>query len=284
MKFGLTFGALNPKSWEGVAVLGDQLGFESAWLPEHMVIPVNSAGSPHHGQEHPPIPANVPVYDVFTYLVFLAGKTENIKFGTHVYNIGLRHPFTVARAVTTLDIVSKGRFLFGIGASWLKEEWDAAELDFSTRGKRVDESLDICIKLWTDEIIEYHGTHFNFEQVAFEPKPFTKPHPPIIVGGDGPAALRRAATIGQGWIPMNHSLEQLPASIAKIGEIRAGAGITEKCEVTLGSGPVTSLDDVKRCRDIGVDRMLVSPWKSSREALDGIKEFADTILGPALDI
>ena len=284
MKFGLTFGALNPKSWEGVAVLGDQLGFESAWLPEHMVIPVQAAGSPHHGQDHPPIPATVPIYDVFTYLAFLAGKTENIKFGTHVYNIGLRHPFTVARAATTLDIVSKGRFLFGIGASWLKEEWDVVGLDFATRGKRVDESLAICIKLWTDEIIEHHGAHFDFDQVAFEPKPFTKPHPPIIVGGDGPAALRRAATIGQGWIPMNHSLEQLPASIAKINEIRAAAGITEKCEITMGGGPVTSLDDVKRCRDFGIDRMLISPWKSSREALDGIKEFAETILGPSLDI
>lgn len=284
MKFGLTFGALNPKSWEGVAVLGDQLGFESAWLPEHMVIPVQAAGSPHHGQDHPPIPATVPIYDVFTYLAFLAGKTENIKFGTHVYNIGLRHPFTVARAATTLDIVSKGRFLFGIGASWLKEEWDVVGLDFATRGKRVDESLAICIKLWSDEIIEHHGAHFDFDQVAFEPKPFTKPHPPIIVGGDGPAALRRAATIGQGWIPMNHSLEQLPASIAKINEIRAAAGITEKCEITMGGGPVTSLDDVKRCRDFGIDRMLISPWKSSREALDGIKEFAETILGPSLDI
>jgi len=284
MKFGLTFGALNPKSWEGVAVLGDQLGFESAWLPEHMVIPVQAAGSPHHGQDHPPIPATVPIYDVFTYLAFLAGKTENIKFGTHVYNIGLRHPFTVARAATTLDIVSKGRFLFGIGASWLKEEWDVVGLDFATRGKRVDESLAICIKLWTDEIIEHHGAHFDFDQVAFEPKPFTKPHPPIIVGGDGPAALRRAATIGQGWIPMNHSLEQLPASVAKINEIRAAAGITEKCEITMGGGPVTSLDDVKRCRDFGIDRMLISPWKSSREALDGIKEFAETILGPSLDI
>ena len=284
MKFGLTFGALNPKSWESVAVLGDQLGYESAWLPEHMVIPVQSAGSPHHGQEHPPIPATVPIYDVFTYLAFLAGKTEQLKFGTHVYNIGLRHPFSVARAVATMDIVSRGRFLFGIGASWLKEEWDAAQLDFATRGKRVDEAIDICLRLWTQEIVEFHGEHFSFAQVAFEPKPLTKPHPPIIVGGDGPAALRRAATIGQGWIPMNHSLEQLPASIAKINAIRSDAGIAEKCEVTMGGGSVTNLDDVKRCRDAGIDRMLISPWKSSREALDGIKDFAERILEPAADI
>lgn len=284
MKFGLTFGALNPKSWESVAVLGDQLGFESAWLPEHMVIPVNAAGSPHHGQDHPPIPATVPIYDVFTYLAFLAGKTERLKFGTHVYNIGLRHPFTVARAVTTLDIVSQGRFLFGIGASWLKEEWDAAGLEFSTRGKRVDEAIEICRRLWTEEIIEFHGAHFEFDKVAFEPKPLTKPYPPIIVGGDGPAALRRAAMIGQGWIPMNHSLEEIPASIAKIKAMREAAGITEKCEVTLAGGSIASLDDVLRYRDAGVDRMLISPWKSSREALAGIQEFAETILTPASQV
>lgn len=284
MKFGLTLGALNPKSWDAVAMLGDQLGFESAWMPEHMVIPVQSAGSPHHGQDHPPIPATVPIYDVFTYLAFLVGKTEHIKFGTHVYNIGLRHPFSVARAATTMDIVSGGRFLFGIGASWLKEEWDAAGLDFATRGKRVDEAIEICRRLWSEDTVEFHGEHFDFDQVAFEPKPVTRPHPPIIVGGDGNAALRRAATIGQGWIPMNHSLEQLPSSIAKIKEMRDAAGIAEKCEVTMGGGAVTSLDDVKRCRDAGIDRMLISPWKSSREALDGIKEFADTILGPGSDI
>ena len=284
MKFGLTLGALNPKSWDSVAMLGDQLGFESAWMPEHLIIPVVSAGSPFHGQEHPPIPATVPMFDVFTYLAYLAGKTDHIKFGTHVYNIGLRHPFSVARAVSTMDIVSGGRFLFGIGASWLKEEWDATGLDFATRGKRVDEAIEICRRLWTEDTVEFHGEHFDFDQVAFEPKPFTKPHPPIIVGGDGNAALRRAATIGQGWIPMNHSLEQLPSSIAKIKEMRDAAGIAEKCEVTMSGGAVTSLDDVKRCRDAGIDRMLISPWKSSREALDGIKHFAETILGPSFDI
>ncbi len=180
--------------------------------------------------------------------------------------------------------MSQGRFLFGIGASWLKEEWDAAGLEFSTRGKRVDEAIEICRRLWTEEIIEFHGAHFEFDKVAFEPKPLTKPYPPIIVGGDRPAALRRAAMIGQGWIPMNHSLDEIPASIAKIKAMREAAGITEKCEVTLAGGSIASLDDVLRYRDAGVDRMLISPWKSSREALAGIQEFAETILTPASQV
>ncbi len=112
----------------------DTLGYDSVWMPEHMVIPVRSAGSPHAGADHPPIPADVPVFDVFAYLGFLAGQTEHIHFGTQVYNIGLRHPFIVARAVATLDVVSNGRLEFGIGASWLQAEWEAVGLDFATRG------------------------------------------------------------------------------------------------------------------------------------------------------
>ena len=86
----------------------DRLGYESVWMPEHLVIPVQMAGSPYAGSDHPPIPPDVPVFDVFAYLGFLAGQTEQIHFGTQVYNIGLRHPFVVARAVTTLDVVSGG--------------------------------------------------------------------------------------------------------------------------------------------------------------------------------
>ena len=92
--------------------------------------------SPHPGETHPPVPPDTPIFDAFAYLAFLAGQTERVRLGTHVYNIGLRHPFIAARAVQTLDIVSGGRVEFGIGASWLEEEWVAAELDFATRGRR----------------------------------------------------------------------------------------------------------------------------------------------------
>ena len=141
-------------------------------MPEHLVLPVQMAGSPHKGDEHPPIPPQTPVFDALNYLSFLAGTTRKIRFGTQVYNIGLRHPFISARAAATLDIVSGGRFEFGIGASWLREEWEAAELDFSTRGARIDETLQVCSALWTEPIVSHHGKFFDFDEVMFEPKQF----------------------------------------------------------------------------------------------------------------
>ena len=120
MKIGLSLGQLRPSLWTEFTREADRLGYESVWMPEHLVLPVRLDGSPFAGSDHPPIPPEVPVFDVFAYLAFLAGQTERIRFGTQVYNIGLRHPFVVARAVATLDVVSSGRLEFGIGASWLR--------------------------------------------------------------------------------------------------------------------------------------------------------------------
>jgi len=169
MKFGITLALAHSSLWPELTRRADELGYESAWLPEHLVLPVQMGGSPHHGHDHPPIPAQTPVFDAMTYLAFLAGQTTNIRFGTQVYNIGLRHPFVSARAAATLDIVSGGRFDFGIGASWLREEWDATGLDFGTRGARVDEALAVCRALWTEPVISHHGRFFDFDEVTFEP-------------------------------------------------------------------------------------------------------------------
>jgi probable F420-dependent oxidoreductase len=268
---------LNPSMWVPVAEEADRLGFESLWMPEHLVIPMQMEGSPYAGQDHPPIPPEVPVFEPFTYLGFLAGRTTNIRFSTHVYNIGLRHPFVSARAVATLDVISGGRAMFGIGASWLEAEWDAVGLDFHTRGRRVDEAIEVCRRLWTDKVVEHHGEFFDFGPVMFEPKPVQQPYPPLIIGGDGPAALRRAATVGDGWIPMNHPLDKLPAAIARIAELRAAAGRDGKTEVTVG-GTIASPDDVAKYEDAGVDRVIVRPWQKSREAIEGMRRYADEVL------
>jgi probable F420-dependent oxidoreductase len=257
--------------------VADGLGFESVWMPEHLVFPVELSGSPVHGAEHPPVPADVPVFDALGYLSFLAGRTERIRLGTNVYNVGLRHPFSTARAVATLDIVSGGRVEFGIGASWLRSEWVATGLDFDTRGRRVDEVLAVCRRLWEESVIDHHGEFFDFDAVMFEPKPVQRPYPPIVVGGDGPAALRRAATVGDGWIPMNHTLEQLPASIARIAELRDAAGRPGRVEVSVDA-VITSRADLERYAQAGVDRVIVHPWQSSREAIDALHRFADDYL------
>ena len=276
MKIGISLGQLNPSLWADATREADRLGYESVWMPEHLVIPVAMAGSPHEGAEHPPIPANVPVYDVFSYLGYLAGQTEQIHFGTQVYNIGLRHPFVVARAVTTLDVISGGRVEFGIGASWLQAEWEAMGLDFATRGRRVDETIAVCQRLWSEEVVEHHGEFFDFGPVMFEPKPTHAPWPSLHIGGDGPAAIRRAATVGDGWIPMNHSLEEIPADAKKIAQLRHDAGRTDPVEITLGGG--VELDDLRRRADLGIGRALVKPFRSSKDAIEGMRRFADEVL------
>jgi probable F420-dependent oxidoreductase len=282
MKVGLSLSTVRPDLWDEFTCEADRLGFESVWMPEHLVLPARIHGSPVNGSDHPPIPPDVPVYDVFTYLGFLAGRTARIRFGTQVYNIGLRHPFVVARGVATLDIVSSGRVEFGIGASWLEDEWRAVGLDFGARGRRVDESLVVCQRLWTEPVVEHHGESFDFDPVMFEPKPMQSPWPPLHIGGDGPAALRRAATYGDGWIPMNHSLEEIPASAAKIARRRRELGCDDVVEITL-TARQSGYDDLRRLADAGVGRALVRPWDRSSDAIEGIRRFADEILPAIVD-
>jgi probable F420-dependent oxidoreductase len=283
VKFGIALGALNVKSHLDAADAAEALGYESVWLPEHLVFPFAMSRSPKVGKDHPPVPPTSPVFDAFAYLSFLAARCPNVRLGTHVYNLGLRHPFTAARAVQTLDILSGGRCEFGIGASWLEEEWVAAGLDFATRGKRVDESLAVCKQLWRDAEVEHHGAFFDFGAVAFEPKPVQKPWPPILVGGESNAALRRAARDADGWIGMGHTLESAAPQIEKLRAMRndlhdpdGPLASGHDFQICVG-GPVTSKVDVRRWEDLGVTRLVVAPWASSRQAVEGMTRYAELV-------
>jgi probable F420-dependent oxidoreductase len=280
MKFGVTLAMLRPSLWVETAALADRLGFESVWVPEHLVLPVQLSGSPYSGHEHPPVPPTTPVFDVFTMLAFIAARTTQIRLGTNVYNIGLRHPFVTARAVTTLDILSNGRVELGVGASWLAEEWSAVGLDFASRGGRVDEAIGLCRRLWSEHEITHDGEHFRFDPVMFEPKPVQQGGPPIAVGGDSPRALRRVAELGDGWIPMNTPVTEVAARRADIERMRTDRGRDPSFTLTMHGGwPGT--DEVERLREAGVDRVIVSPWRRSAEAADGLTAFAAEFLQPS---
>ena len=278
MKFGIALGALNPHFHFDATDAAEELGYESVWLPEHLIFTRTMTNSPHPGENIPPVPPDAPIYDAFAYLGYLAARTERVRLGTHVYNIGLRHPFTTARGVQTVDLLSNGRLEFGIGASWLEQEWDATQLDFASRGRRVDEAVDICKRLWTEETVSHHGEFFSFDEVVFEPKPVQQPWPPILVGGESKAALRRAARLGDGWIGMGHTLDSGAAQIAALRGLLAENGRDASTFQFILGGPVSSRDDVKRWEEIGVTRMIVSPWRRSPEAVEAMKKFADTLL------
>jgi probable F420-dependent oxidoreductase len=277
MKFGIALGRLNPAFFVEATREADRLGFESVWLPEHLIFTTKMSRSPHPGETHPPVPPDTPIFDAFAYLAYLAGIAPHVRLGTHVYNLGLRHPFTAARAVQTLDIVSGGRVEFGIGASWLEEEWDAVELDFKSRGKRVDEAIEVCKRLWTEHEVSHHGDFFSFDGAVFEPKCVQQPYPPFLVGGESGAALRRAARHGNGWIGMAHDLESGAAQITKLRELLDAEGRDPADFQYCLGGPVESTDDIARWEEIGVTRLVFSPWRRSKEAIDGMSRFAEAV-------
>jgi probable F420-dependent oxidoreductase len=269
---------MHPAMFVEAAVMADELGFESVWLPEHLVLPVRMGGSPFAGADHPPIPASTPVYDSLSYLSFLAGRTRRVRLGTHVYNLALRHPFVAARAVQTADILSGGRIELGVGAGWLRQEWEAAGLDFETRGARLDEALEVCIALWTRERVAHRGRFFSFEEVMFEPKPAQRPHPPVVVGGETAPALRRAAR-HDGWIGLDHTPESVRVPVDTLRRLRAGAAREEAPFTVTVGGRVADASDVEAFAAAGVDRVIVSPWARTRDVPDGLRAFAERFLG-----
>jgi len=277
VKLGVALGVLNPSLHVEVAVEAERLGLESVWLPEHLVFPVDMEGSPIPGQEHPPVPPTTPVFDCFAYLSYIAGKTSRIRLGTSVYLLGLRHPFVAARAVQTLDVVSGGRAEVGVGAGWLEGECRAAGIEFKGRGRRLDEAVAVCKRLWSEATVEHHGEFFDFEEVVFEPKPVQKPWPRLHVGGESRAALTRAVKTADGWIGLGHTLESAAAPLATLAGLRAEHGVSDRFEVTVMAAPADR-DEIARWHEAGVDRLLVAPWRRSSEAIDALRDFAGRFL------
>jgi probable F420-dependent oxidoreductase len=275
MRFGVPLGLVHPAIWRDLAVEADRLGFESVWLPEHLVFATDLSTATYPGTDRPGIKPATPLFDAPAYLCALAAVTSRVRLGTAVYLYGLRHPFVAARAFATLDQISGGRAIVGVGAGWYEGEWIAAGVDFATRGRRLDEAIAVSRRLWTDPAVEHHGEFFDFPEVAFEPKPVQE-RLPVVAGGESKAALRRAATLCDGWISMPQTLDGVRPQLDLLREYRAEAGRAdgEPFEITVHAYELSGPDEVADWEVLGVDRLIVRPWSRTGEAAERLAAFA----------
>ncbi len=249
-----------------MARLSEQLGFESFWCAEHPFIPVRSA-SRFPGSEDGVIPeAYSHFIDPFVALARASGTTSRIKLGTGIVLVPERHPLLLAKEVSTLDLFSGGRFLFGIGAGWLREETQIMGGDFDHRWTQTRESILAMKELWTKTEGEFHGKYYDFPPVRVYPKPAQKPHPPVLLGGGAKNVLQRVVAWGDGWLPNRITPAQLRESRATLDRLAKDAGRDPSAITISVHGQPADRDLIRQLLDAGATRVIVRPATSRSEA------------------
>jgi probable F420-dependent oxidoreductase len=263
-----------------LAVAVEERGFESLFLPEHSHIPTDRT-SPWPGG--PELPRHyLHTIDPFIGLSAAASVTEHLKIGTGVCLVVQRDPIDLAKQVSTIDQLSNGRFLFGVGGGWNREEMANHGTDPARRFDIMRERIYAMKEIWANDEAEYHGAHVNFDPIWQWPKPLQKPHPPILVGGDGPTVLKRVLDYGDGWFPL-HGRSEVPIA-ERITELnqRAEALGRDPIPVTMFAGPAQQ-QVVEEYMDAGVDRYVFSVPSSGTEqvipVLDRLTELVESLKG-----
>ncbi len=289
MKFGFSIFPTQggPQGLAAIARKADELGYESIFSADHLVYPTEMPRTyPYSADGTSPISPDAPRYDAWVLLAYLAAVTTRINLGTNVFILPLRDPIVTARAVTTLDNVSNGRLLMGVGVGWLEEEFQIVGRDFATRGPVADEMIDLLRALWTQRSVDFNGKYLTYSGFMFEPKPVSKPHPPILIGGTTGPALRRAARLGDGWASTGDDLETLKRRIARLHSMRKEHGRDTLPFSVTASAPEANADTVRRYQEAGVDRMLITPSTAGRQAtakevIEGLERFAEEVMAKA---
>ena len=225
MKVGLLmFPTREPVDIAIVARQAEALGFDSLWVGEHPIMPVHSA-SPFPGSPDGVIPPTYSWFmDPFVALARASAVTTTLRLGTGITLIPERNPLLLAKEVATLDYFSGGRFVFGVGAGWNKEETEIMGGDFTHRWTQTREAIEAMKALWANEAAEYHGTYYNFPLVRSYPRPVQKPHPPIFLGGVAPQVFQRTVAYGNGWMPTRSTPELIKRGRAVLTELAQHAG------------------------------------------------------------
>ena len=278
----------------------EELGYHSLFVGDHIALPVqpqtryvgSSTGVAEFKAEHD-------LYEAFTVLSYLAGITKRIRLGIAVQILPYRHPVVNSKMITTLDVLSKGRVILGVGTGWCKEEFESVGAEFSKRGAVTDEHINIFKAVCTGQEINYQGRHYQIEKTRILPMPVQQPHPPIWVGGVGPNARRRAALLGDGWYPIRSTPEELSVHTKEVLKLRAEQGIpTDGYTVALGipvhfgdqplpeayriglrGSPEEIIDQIKVYEEAGVNHMTLRPTATDfHQGIKVMERFAAEVM------
>jgi probable F420-dependent oxidoreductase len=273
MRFGLNFTPVYPAEMAELARLSEDAGFESLWIGEHVIVPFDDVPEGDRANFR----ADSRFVEPWVALAHLAAVTNTIRLGTCVVVLPMHSPFHLARAIATADVLSGGRISVGVGSGNIEAEYVAVGESWDSRGPRMDEMISLFDVLFSEERPEFHGRYYDIPPSGFEPKPVQRPRPPILIGGASPVALRRAVQVGDGWFGGSPSPERAATIISDLQRSRAAIG-RPPLEITLLTGWSAGYDAdlVARYERIGVDRLVVTPWTSSRKAREGIEQFAQS--------
>ena len=262
-----------------MAKKAEELGFESLWYAEHPAVPVESSSPfPATGGEIPWTYSHFT--DPYIALARASGATSTIKLGTGITLVPERNPLLLAKEIASLDRFSGGRFLFGIGTGWLREETEIFGGDFEHRWTQTREALEVMKELWTKDEAEYHGKYYNFPAVKSYPKPAQQPHPPIIIGGMARNVLRRIVSHADGWLPNRVTPAEVEDSRRRLDAMAAEVGRDPKSITISVYGQPADRDVVQSYLNAGADRVVVRPDHVANEYEMGkqLERMADAVL------
>jgi probable F420-dependent oxidoreductase len=239
-----------------VAETAESLGYSTAWVIDHLVLPARVEG----GYAFNPLD---PFLEPITVLGALALRTSRIKLGTAVLVLPYRHPIYTAKALATVDVLSGGRLVVGVGAGWMEPEFAALGVPIAERGSRTNETIDVLKALWTEDVPSYSGHHFQFSNIKSVPQPVQKPRPPILVGGMTKGALQRVVRRADGWIALGKSPSDLRQPLETLREMTLKAG-RKPDELHICMLPISApsleqvIEDLPRYAELGVQHLYLS--------------------------
>ena len=269
----------------------EQREIASLWVSDHVVFPRTATGSYPGGRfPHPPDKAYL---EPVTVLTAAAMATDRARLGSSVFILGHRHPVVMAKMLASIDALSGGRLICGVGVGWWKEELEILGAPFHARGRQADEAIRVFKALWTMDNPAFDGEFFKFRDIGFAPKPVQKPHPPIWVGGDSPGAFRRVVTLGDGW----HATSKTPAQFKEaLGRLRAAADAAGRkwgtielslrfglSDALLSQGTQAVVDQLGEFKRLGLSHVVL---EFRRDDLEQMIEILDVVTGdirPAVD-